>query len=63
RQVMPMLGGGDIANFMVPGKLVEGHVRGAMNLVSNPKTTSVIVAMEHWTNDGNPKILKECTLP
>ena len=59
---MEVSSSGDLANYMIPGKLVKG-MGGAMDLVSNPDETKIIVVTDHLDKKGNPKVVDKCSLP
>jgi len=54
--------GGDLANYMIPGRVFKG-MGGAMDLVSNPDNTKIVVATEHVAKDGTSKVVQTCSLP
>lgn len=53
---------GDLANYMIPGKVFKG-MGGAMDLVSNPDQTKIVVATDHVDKNGRSKIVDDCNLP
>ncbi|KAI2774506.1 putative coenzyme A transferase [Daldinia loculata] len=53
---------GDLANYMIPGRVFKG-MGGAMDLVSNPEQTKIVVATEHVDKKGRSKIVQDCKLP
>ncbi|KAJ9092378.1 hypothetical protein QFC21_006880 [Naganishia friedmannii] len=59
---MEVASNGDLANYMIPGKLVKG-MGGAMDLCSNPDKTKIVVVTDHLDKHGNSKIVAECSLP
>lgn len=61
-QALQVAANGDLANYMIPGKVFKG-MGGAMDLVSNPSNTKIVVATSHVAKDGTSKVVQTCSLP
>lgn len=61
-QALQVGANGDLANYMIPGKVFKG-MGGAMDLVANPEQTKIVAVTDHVAKDGTSKIVQRCSLP